>query len=196
MRKVHIDLSEQLKAAQATYKENFDKHAKAPPPFCVGDKVWLIRRNIKTTRPSQKLDVKKMGPFKILEVVGESKLAFKLELPPQMRIHPVFHVSLLEPYRANLIVGRTPPPPPLPEEVEGELEYEVKEILDSKFVRQKLHYYVDWVGYTPEERTWEPVEYVELATDAVAAFHQRHPQRPAPHDVASTGRRTKRGRRG
>lgn len=196
MRTVHTTLRGQLKAAQATYKENFDKRAKAPPPFVVGDQVWLIRRNIKTVRPSQKLDVKKMGPFKILKIVGESQLAFKLELPPQMRIHPVFHVSLLEPYRANTIEGRTQPPPPPPDEIAGELEYEVKEILDSKFVRQKLHYYVDWVGYTPDERTWEPAEYVEHATDAVASFHQQHPNRPAPGDAPPLARRRGRGRRG
>jgi hypothetical protein len=38
-------------------------------------------------------------------------------------------------------------------EVKGELEYEVKEIVDSKVVRGKLQYHVDWVGYGPEERT-------------------------------------------
>jgi hypothetical protein len=124
-----------------------------------------------------------MGPFKILQVVGESKLAFKLELPPRMRIHSVFHVSLLEPYRENTIEGRIQPPPPPPDEIDGELEYEVKEILDSKIVRGKLQYYIDWEGYTPEERTWEPAESVEHAADAVANFHRRYPNRPASHDL-------------
>jgi hypothetical protein len=195
MREIHANLREHLSNAQTTYKANYDKRAKAPPPYAVGDRVWLIRRNIKTQRPSQKLDAKRMGPFKILQVVGESKLAFKLELPPRMKIHPVFHVSLLEPYRENTIEGRIQPPPPPPDEIDGELEYEVKEILDSKIVRGKLQYYIDWEGYTPEERTWEPAESVEYAADVVVDFHRRYPNRPAPHDIPAQreGRRRRRG---
>ena len=95
------------------------------------------------TRPSQKLDVKRMGPFKILGVVGDGKMAYRLELPARMgKIHPVFHVSLLEPYHENKWEGRVQEPPP-PEEIEGELEYEVEEILDSKIVRGKLKYLVN-----------------------------------------------------
>ena len=129
------------------------------------------------TRPSQKLDVKRLGPFRILEIVGDGKLAYRLELPAQMgRTHPVFHASLLEPHRENPWVGRVQEPPP-PDEVEGELEYEVQEILDSKLARGKLMYLVDWVGYGPEERTWEPVENVERAEEAVTHLHQAYPQR-------------------
>jgi hypothetical protein len=179
---IHTDLKQQLQLAQDKYKENHDRHTTPSPPFAVGDKVWLMRRNIRTTRPSQKLDVKRMGPFKILDIVGDGKLAYKLELPERMRqIHPVFHVSLLEPYHENQWEGRVQPPPP-PEEIEGELEYEVKEILDSKVVRGKLKYLVDWVGYGPEERTWEPVEAVENAPEAIAAFHRAHPDRTSPGD--------------
>jgi len=93
-----------------------------------------------------------MGPFKVLKVVGEGKLACKLELPAQMRVHPVFHVSLLEPYHENALPGRVQEPS-LPVEVEGELEYEVAEILDSKIEGRKLKYLVDWVNCRPEEWT-------------------------------------------
>ena len=177
---IHTELKEQLQRAQDKYKENHDRHA---PQFAIGDKVWLLHRNIQTTCPSQKLDVKRMGPFKILDVVGEGKLAYKLELPERMhQIHPVFHVSLLEPYHENRWEGRVQSPPP-PDEIEGELEYEVREVLDSRIVRGKLKYLVDWVGYGPEERTWEPVEAVENAHEAVVAFHQAHPDRPSPADL-------------
>jgi hypothetical protein len=117
-KRIHEHIRINLQDAQAKYKQRHDVHVKPLPQFKVGDQVWLSRRNISTTRPSQKLDFKRLGPFKITEIVGESKLAFKLELPHTMRIHPVFHGSLLEPYHANTIPGRTQPPPP-PVEVEG-----------------------------------------------------------------------------
>ena len=120
-----------------------------------------------------------MGPFKVLGVVGDGKMTYKLELPMQMqRLHPVFHVSLLEPYRENVLPERVQELPP-PVEVEGELEYEVAGILDSKIERGKLKYLLDWVNCGPEERTWEPVENVENAPDSVAAFHREHPLRPS-----------------
>jgi len=116
-------------------------------------------------------------------VVGESKMVFKLELPPQWRIHPVFHASLLDPYQANKIEGRRQLVPEPPEIVEGEAEYEVEEILDSKIVRKKLLYYVHWKGYGPEERTWEPAENLTHTDDTIAAYHQRHPEHPSATDL-------------
>jgi Chromo (CHRromatin Organisation MOdifier) domain len=108
-----------------------------------------------------------LAPFQILECVGESKLAYKLDLPATMRIHPVFLGSLLTPYHASAIPGHTQPPPP-PIEVEGQQEYEVEEILDSKIVRNKLRYLVSWIGYTPNNRTWEPAEHLENSPEIVA----------------------------
>ena len=166
--------------AQANYKEFYDRKVKDAPEYKVGDLVWLKRTNIATTRPSQKLDYQKLGPFKIIAVVGTGQLAYRLELPHQMRIHNVFHVSLLEPYKANTIEGRTQPPPPPVEIENGEVEWEVQDILDSKILRRRLMYLVDWVGFGPAERTWEPLAHLEHCRDKIDDYHRRYPQRPGP----------------
>src|SRR5271154_7089371 len=155
---IHKELRTTLEGSQATYKRKFDRKAKPAPSFQVGDLVWLNRKNIATTRPSRKLDFKRFGPFKILKVIGESKSAFQLELPPQWRIHDVFHTVLLDPHQQNDIEGRKQLVPQPPDIVEGTPEYEVEEILDSKRRGRgrELWYLVDWKGYGPEERTWEP----------------------------------------
>src|SRR5579859_5003426 len=85
-------------------------------------------------------------------------------------------------YKESRFTGRTQTHPP-PMEVEGELEYEVKEVVDSKVVRGKLQYHVESVGYGPEERTWEPVEHVKHAAEAIEEYHQRYPNRPSPRDL-------------
>ena len=115
-----------------------------------GQKVWLLRRHIITRRPSRKLDVRRLGPYEILESVG--KFAYRLQLPPSMQVHPVFHVSLLEPYVANTFPGRVVPPPP-PELVDSDEEFEVHKILDSEIRRRKIMYLVDWVGYDASKGT-------------------------------------------
>jgi hypothetical protein len=72
----------------------------------------------------------------------------------------------LEPYISTSIPCRDIPPPPPIELAEGP-EYEVEAILDSKIMRNKLYYLVDWLGYTPNDRIWEPAENVTNALELV-----------------------------
>ena len=196
IREIHIALSHHLQHAQATHKKFADRHrlnsSSEKPKFQVGDRVWLLRHNVKTTRPCNKLDYQRLGPYLITKQINE--VAFQLDLPPHMRLHPVFHVSLLEPYASNSIPGRVVPPPPPIEFDEGP-EYEVKAILDSKVVKNKLYYLVDWLGYTPADRTWEPAENLNNTKELVAEFHQQYPNKPTPSSCIAT-RGTRRQRKG
>ena len=66
--------------------------------------VYLLRKNIKTKRLSDKLDHKKLGPFRIRRIHG--LVTVELDLPKTMKIYPIFHKSLLEPcYDSNAILG-------------------------------------------------------------------------------------------
>jgi len=115
--------------AQLRHKEYYDTGRKPDPNLQSEDMVWLLPRNIPTTRPCKKLDYKKIGPFKILAKIGES--AYKLDLPPSMRIHNTFHISLLGLYHDDKFSSQqTQPPPPII--IEGEPEYELEQIIDSR----------------------------------------------------------------
>jgi len=91
----------------------------------------LSGRNIKTRRPSRKLDHKNHGPFQIEEIVFP--LAVRLTLPRKWKIHNVFHVSLLEPYRTS--EHRAPPDPSMvlreADDIEQSEEYDVDEVISS-----------------------------------------------------------------
>ena len=94
----------------------------------------------------------------------------KLELPENMRVHNVFHVSLLKPYLND--PHHSPPPPP--DVVDGELEYTVDRVLDHRDKRigrrSVREYLVKWTGYGPEHNTWEPQTNMSSATEAIADY--------------------------
>ena len=177
LREAQVNLQRELLKARKAMELSANRRRRPAPNLVPGQKVWLLRRHISTTRPSSKLDVRRLGPYPIIGPIGRS--AFKLLLPPSMKIHPVFHVSLLELHVANTFPGRVVPPP-LPTQVDGLPEFEVNKILDSKFRRRKLFYLVDWVGYNQSEQSWEPAANLAHATVAVQDFHARCPFHPGP----------------
>jgi transposase InsO family protein len=173
---IHDHLRSEIGRAQLRYQEYADNRRLPAPDFRVGDLVWLDARNWKTKRPAHKLDNKRHGPFKISEVI--SPYAYRLELSEGMRIHPVFHVSLLESAANDPYPGQRQPPP-LPVEIDGEPEWYADAILDSRiFGRQReLQYLVKWTGY--DQPKWEPATLVN-GLEVIDRFHERYPDKPGP----------------
>ena len=87
--------------------------------------MWLSLKNLYTDRPYKKLDNKILGPFKVIEKRG---LLYKLDLPNIIKVYPVFLVVLLFKDLDNALSRQVNEPSP-PVNIEGELEYEVEEIL-------------------------------------------------------------------
>ena len=178
MSKVREEASAALKLAQEQVKRFYDRSQNPSIEYKKGDRVWLEGSNIRTDRPTKKLDNKRHGPFKVIEKVGKS--AYKLDLPKTWRsIHPVFNEVLLTPFVPPAFSSQKKPAPPPPVNVEQNI-YEVEEVLDSKLVRNKLHYLVHWKGWPIEERTWEPAANLDSAKELVAKFHRKNPSSPRP----------------
>jgi hypothetical protein len=96
-----------------------------------------------------------------------------------MRIHDVFHVSLLEPHKQSQIPGRVSPPPP-PIILDAQPEYEVEQILDSRRRRRRLEYLVKWKGYPISDNSWEPATNVANSPQLLDEFHSDYPAKPRP----------------
>jgi hypothetical protein len=145
--------------------------------------VSLYARHIRTIRPSRKLDWKRLGPYEVKRVV--SPYAYELELPVRLKIHPVHHVSLLDPIVDDPLPGQEVTSPP-PVEVEGDQEYQVARVEDSRVYRNQLQYLVWWTGY--KQMTWEPAKDVN-GLQAVDVFHEKYPQKPGQLKVVLGGPR-------
>jgi len=134
-------------------------------------------------RPSKKLSEKYLGPYQI--IAQPSPQSFTLCLPDTMRaVHPVFHVSMLELATPNTFQQRSEPLP-APVIIDGEPEYEISKIVDSKIDRQracKLLYKVIWLGYedTDNDSEWLLATELEHAKELVNDFHLKYPTKPGP----------------
>ena len=173
MKDIQDFVTEELKHAIEEQKKYADKKRIKFPELKEGDKVWILTRNIKTTRPAKKLDYKKIGPYTVERKI--SNVAYKIKLPDSMRIHPVFHVSLLEPYKESRIEGRVQPPPP-PIVLEDEEQFYIKDILDVRIRgrgrNKHLEYLIDWEGYGIEERTWTKEEDIDNGQELIEDFYR------------------------
>ena len=178
-----------MTTAQKRYQGPADARTSPAPNFKVGDLVYVKAKYFRSTRPTKKLSEKNLGPYPIIAQV--STLSFTIRLPDSMRaVHPVFHVSQLEPATPNTIPNRSQPPPP-PVKVDGEPEYEITEILDSKLDRQRrecpLLYLVRWAGYegTDEETSWLVATELGHTTDLLTDYHRAYPTKPGPFESLS-----------
>ena len=69
-----------------------------------------------------------------------------------MRIHNVFHVSLLKSYKETGLYQ----PPPCTLFIDGDVQYDVAESIDVRSRGRDRDFLVRWTGYGPENDTWEP----------------------------------------
>ena len=144
--------------------------------FQPGDKVYLDADDIQTTRPSKKLAHQRLGPYAVEKQVNPN--AYWLKLPCSMNcLHPVFNVVKLTPAPEDPIATRRTKPPPDPILVNNEEEWEVEEILDSRFHRRRLQYLIKWKGFGTEHNSWEAVADVK-APELVNEFYRKNPGAP------------------
>ena len=170
------NLQATLRHAQESYAAHANRHRLPAPLLQPGDQVYLSTKNLKTTRPSRKFSEKRIGPFSIVRQINP--VTFELKLPSTYKIHPVFHVSLLEPKTRDIVPQLQAPPAPPPDLIDGELEYEVQEILDSRLTRNRLRYLVKFKFYdTPE---WQDAENLTHCDELLQDFHTRYPEKPRP----------------
>ena len=136
-KQIHKDIEfANIRIAKSANKKRVQKHS-----YKEGDKVYLLQQNIKTKRPSNKLDFKRLGLFKVRRVVG--RLNCKLELPRGLQLYLVFYILLLE-----LVPSNTPIQAKTKLQLEqGLVVYNVERILVERIRNKRKEYLVKWLGY-------------------------------------------------
>ena len=102
--------------------------------------------------------------------------AYRVDFPADIKIHPVQHISELEPAANDPDPGQIIPPPPAVE-IDGEEEWEVEEVLDAKIRYRKLQYLIKWRDYDIPD--WHNAKDVNRL-QAIDIFYRRYPHKPGP----------------
>src|ERR1700744_3614106 len=164
----------QAQQAMTKAQKLWVKHCDSPR-YKIGDQVWLEGKNLQLHYPTKKFRARRYGPFKVEK--GMSPVNYKLELPMQWTIHPMFHTDLLTPYQETEI-HRENYSCPAPEMIDDQEEYVVERIIDSRRHGhgRKLQYLVKWEGYPDSDNQWIGKDDV-FADEAVWEFKLRNPRK-------------------
>lgn len=163
-----------LLRSSATNKRMADRRRTQAPSYLPGQSVLLSTANLNLRTESRKLSPRFIGPFEVVRVVNP--VAVQLRLPRTMRVHPVFHVSQLKPLSTSPLQP-TAPSPPRPRVIDGHPTWTIRRLMDVRRRGRGLQYLVDWRGFGPQERSWEPASNI-LDKDMVRDFHRRYPDKP------------------
>ena len=140
----------------------------------VGDKVWLEGCNLTTTHPTTKLAPQHYRPFPITCVM--SRTSYQLKLPPQWKIHNVFHTTLLTPYKETPL-NSNQNQEPTPKLVDGQPEWEVEQILCVRQHQRQVQYLIRWKGFSKAHDSWEPATNVH--TEELIKEFYKDTQKPS-----------------
>ena len=123
--------------------------------FKKGDLVGLSTKNLRFKDASRKLAPRFVGPFRILERIGRQ--AYRIALPEQYnRLHNVFPIQLLEPWRVR--AEEEEDTLPMPDLEDEDSEWEVEEIKAKEVFKGNTYFLVKWTGWLSEYNQWVPEE--------------------------------------
>lgn len=155
-------------------QQRYANESRREVTFKVGDQVLLSTAHLRNMDRAPKLYPKFIGPYKIKRVV--SSVAYELDLPSSMRVHPTFHVSKLKVFNKDdhRLFEREQVIRPPPEIINEQEEFEVEQIIDKRESgsrsRRVVKYLVMWKGYPRWEATWEDEAQLTNALDKIREY--------------------------
>lgn len=170
------DASIAVAEAMMTMSHHYDS-CHLPVHLKPGSKVMLRLHkgyNIPSTRAFPKVSIQYAGPFRVKRQV--TPLAFELELPSRMKIHPVVSVAHLDPLKGDYDPFDREPIPPQPVRMEDGRDdsWEIESLIDRRDVKQGRktirEYLVRWKGFGPEEDLWYSAEDLQNAQELMKEY--------------------------
>ncbi len=171
MKDVWDFIKKKLINAQEMQKKHADKHRTSSSEYQVEDMMWLFIKNIRIERSFRKLNHKWIKSYKIKKL---SRNACQLNLSSSIKIHDTFHISLLR-FAATDFLTEQIQSSSLSIIVEDEKkEYEINDILNSRYHYEKLQYKVAWIDHFSDRAWYSTENFQNHSKEILNDYHQRY----------------------
>jgi predicted metal-dependent hydrolase len=173
MKNIWDFIKKKLINAQKMQKKHADKHRTFSSEYWLKDMMWLFIKNIKTKRSFRKLNHKWIDLYKIKKILKE---ACQLELLSSMKIHDTFHTSLLRSTVTNSLIEQIQSSS-LSIVINEEEEYEVDDILNSRYHYDKLQYKVVWIDHFSDRAWYSAENFQNHSKEILNDYHRRYSEK-------------------
>ncbi len=172
MKKLTEHLRDEMLIAQIIYEFNVNFSRRSCSRYFVEDEVWLNVCNLSIARFVVKLDDHNVDFFKIKCVFKNNSLIIKLNLSAFMKIHSIFHVTLLNHIASDFLSSQRQKFREFVIIKNDERFWYVNSILNFKRDRcynsSLLKYYVDWENHFS---TWKSFHLLNNCEQALDEYH-------------------------
>jgi hypothetical protein len=157
--------------AQQDQKLYADRKRSVSSEYIVEDEVWLFIKHIKTERSFRKLNHKWIEFYKIKKMMRE---ACQLKLSSSMKIHDIFHTSLLRKVAIDSFTEQISSSSSSIVVEDEEKEYEMNDILNSRYHYEKLQYKVVWTDHSSDRAWYSAENFQKHSKEILIDYHQRY----------------------
>jgi hypothetical protein len=170
MKNIWEFIRKKLANTQETQKRYADQKRTSASEYKLEDVMWLFTKNIKIERSSRKLDHKWIESYKIKKILRD---ACQLNLSQSMKIHNIFHTFLLRSTVTNSLTDQVQPSPS-PIVVDEKEEYEMNDILNSRYHYDKLQYRIVWIDHLSDRAWYSEENFQKHSKKILNDYHRRY----------------------
>ncbi len=172
MKNIWEFIKKKLANAQKSQKRHADQKKALSSEYVIEDEVWLFIKNIKTKRSFRKLNHKWIESYKIKKVIRD---ACQLDLSQSMKIHDTFHISLLRKAAIDLLTEQIQSSSSsIIINEQNEEEYEIDDILNSRYHYEKLQYRVIWIDHSSDRAWYSTENFQNHSKNVIIEYHQKY----------------------
>jgi predicted metal-dependent hydrolase len=170
MKNIWKFIKKKLANTQKAQKRYVDQKRTSASEYKFEDVMWLFTKNIKIERSFKKLDYKWIESYKIKKILRD---ACQLNLSQSMKIHNIFHTFLLRQVVTNSLIDQVQSSS-FSMIVDDEEEYEVNEILNSRYHYDKLQYKVAWIDHSSNRAWYSAENFQNHSKEILDDYHRRY----------------------
>lgn len=181
---IHSELQAKLEFAQQVQTKNYNTTHLSNPNFQPNQLICLLQQNIKTNRPSDKLNHCHLGPYKVIQKVhSPSSNAYLLDLPSYLsQLHPIFNASLPKPYSNPSQFHLHASPQPFQLDSKSDPILDIQLLHDCQKIGHHYEYLFHCKSLSSDKDSWVPLSDIPTScNEMIKWFHCHHMKAPCPH---------------